>query len=343
MLYKLISSGKSYDSIEPMPFGSVADDGMVEKDLENLIAENLLDVLFESNQLIPIFQERQLQPEADVYAINKSGDLVIFEMKRARADQDAVYQALRYCETASRFTYEKLNAMFKRYHNGKRDDTSLQTEHKNCFGLSDAVPESSFNKEQRLLIIGNASSEQLVSNVDFWKSKGLSIDLIPYRIYKISGNSYFEFFSPPYDLHANPKYRKGVIFDTCRTHIDDSIWYMCENARVAAFGSQKHIVCTLNTNDLVFLYHKGEGIVAGGRIRGPVKFDDGRDAHYREVEWQTMIPNQAAKTRVAFSVAEIKHVLGHDLFWAKTMKVPYLSAEESDRLMASVRTKIGTP
>jgi len=31
---------------------------------------------------MPIFQERQLQPEADIYALNREGDLVIFELKR---------------------------------------------------------------------------------------------------------------------------------------------------------------------------------------------------------------------------------------------------------------------
>lgn len=53
--------------------------------MEDLLAQNLWDVLFEDSQLMPIFQERLWQPEADIYALNEQGDLVIFELKRANA------------------------------------------------------------------------------------------------------------------------------------------------------------------------------------------------------------------------------------------------------------------
>ncbi len=45
-------------------------------------------------------QERQLQSEADVYAINREGDLVIFELKRGLAGEDAVLQAIGYTQRA---------------------------------------------------------------------------------------------------------------------------------------------------------------------------------------------------------------------------------------------------
>jgi RecB family endonuclease NucS len=103
MLYRIGKTGDKFDSIDPLPFSGLP----LEKDLENLIAQNLWDVLFESSELMPIFQERSWQPEADIYALNKEGDVIIFELKRDQAGSDAVHQALRYCEKAARFTYNE--------------------------------------------------------------------------------------------------------------------------------------------------------------------------------------------------------------------------------------------
>ena len=57
---------------------------------------------------MPIFQERCWQPEADIYALNKEGDVIIFEFKRDQVGSDAVRQALPYCEKAARFSYNEL-------------------------------------------------------------------------------------------------------------------------------------------------------------------------------------------------------------------------------------------
>jgi hypothetical protein len=62
MLYKLGKSAQKFDSIDPLPFWGLP----LEKGLEDLVAQNLWDVLFESSQLMPIFQERAWQPEADI-------------------------------------------------------------------------------------------------------------------------------------------------------------------------------------------------------------------------------------------------------------------------------------
>ena len=64
------------------------------EDLENPLATHLLDGLFEAAPLLPLFQERQLQSEADIYSINREGD-VIFELKRGVAGEDAVLRPVR--------------------------------------------------------------------------------------------------------------------------------------------------------------------------------------------------------------------------------------------------------
>ena len=91
MLYKLNAASGIPDKLTPLAFGNLN----LEKHLENLMAAQMAGVLFEDNEMMPIFQERSQQPEADIYALNEKGDLIIFELKRGPAGGDAVYQALR--------------------------------------------------------------------------------------------------------------------------------------------------------------------------------------------------------------------------------------------------------
>ena len=341
MLYKLQKSPHGhYESLKPIPFEGLPK----EKELEDLLAANLWDVLFEAEsrfQNFPIFQERSWQPESDIYALNRQGDVVIYELKRDSAGASAVHQALRYCEKASRYSYDDLQNMLRKY---KKDaDLDLRQEHQAAFELERPLDIAQFNRHQHLVIIGTGGDAELVRNIDYWKSRGLSIEFIPYRVYRIKEGGkeefYFEFFSIPYDTHSNPAHTKGVIFDTNYTWDEDGIWYMCENERVAAFGGIKTIVGSLNPNDTVFLYHKGVGIVAAGVVRGKVEDDDEWDACYRKLKWLTPVPKRDAPMK-GLSAAEIRAVMGYGFFWAKTMKPPYLTADESKRLVEAVVKKI---
>ncbi len=311
----------------------------LEKELEDLLAANLWEML-EGNELMPIFQERLWQPEADIYALNKQGDLVVFELKRDQAGGGAVHQALRYCEKASRLTYDNLQNKYRTYKGS--EDIDLQAEHQSMFELEHKLDQSSFNGKQHLIVIGSAGDKDLVKNVDYWKSQGISLSFIPYRIYEIAGESYFEFFSLPYDTHANPAFSKGVIFDTNLSYDDDSIWYMCENARVAAYGDQMGVIYSLGRNDIVFLYHKYHGIVAAGKIATSKVFEDpDAEALYYNLNWLTTVPKRGEPIK-AMPAWQIKQVLGYGFFWARTVKVPYLSIEDSEKLLAALVEVLGT-
>lgn len=342
MLYKLKQTNGVFDALEPMPFKNVP----LEKHLENLLAKNLLVVLFEDNKLMPIFQERPQQEEADIYALDADGNLVIFELKRAVAGGDAVHQALRYCEKAARWKFEDLQRKLETYSQGNLTD--LLEEHRSNFDLEHPLEKSAFNRRQHLIVVGSAANEGLIHNVDYWKSKGLWIDFLPYRVYAIKNEDkeehYFEFFSIPYDIHSNPAQAKGVLFDTCRTHIADSIWYMCENDRVAAFGDQAYVVNYLEKNDIVFLYHKWLGIVAAGKVTSGVKTDSFKKENgevetvsYRELNWLTSKPARTTGNPKSMPAAEIKTTLGHNFFWARTIKSPYLSFEECKKLLTALQ------
>jgi hypothetical protein len=336
MLYKLGKTNQKFDAIDPMPFSGLP----LEKELEDLLAQNLWDVLFEGSELMPISQERPWQPEADIYSLNEQGDLVIFELKRAHADGGAVHQALRYCEKASRYGYEKLERMLCAYRHGRA--VNLQEEHKLGFDLEHPLDRSAFNKKQHLVIVGSAGDAELVRNIDYWKTKGISISFIPYRVYQIAGEHYFEFFSLPYDQHSNPAQVKGVIFDTNLSYDENGIWYMCEGSRVAAFGDIKGIVHSFNKGDVVFLYHKRHGIVAAGEVRSDVRQDASNDAMYRDLKWLTPVPKRGEALKF-MPVWQIKQVTGCNFWWAKTMKAPFLNKDESTHLVGELKKVLSQP
>ncbi|CAE6704788.1 hypothetical protein [Nitrospira defluvii] len=338
MLYRLTPSSEGLGKLKPLPFLAASDLQRSEKDLENLLATHLLDVLFEGAPLLPIFQERQLQSEADLYAINREGDLVIFELKRGVAGEEAVLQAIGYTQRAGRWVYAELDRRYKIYlEKSGLACVDLCLAHKEAFQLSTPLDPVDFNRRQSLYVVGNAANESLIDAIDYWKSKGLLVEFLPYRIYDVNGTRYFEFFSFPYDRHRNPSEIKGVLFDTNRSYGENCIWEMVENSKVAAYGDIQYVVEYLNPGDIVFFYHKLVGLIAAGEVYGPVR-KNGDEEQYRAVRFLTPIPNRQAGLIRFMPASEIVRATGKNFFWARTIKVPYLNGGESQRLLATLES-----
>jgi len=325
MLYKLEQEKDEISSIEPVEFKDLSSFGKLEKDLENLIANNILELLFEDSKLMPVFQERLYQAEADIYALNEQGELVIFELKRSSADYGAVQQVLRYAEDAGQWSYKKLDNKFKQY--AGSTSKSLVEAHQEAFELEHRLEPKEINQKQHLIIIGSAADETLISSVDYWKKNGLSIEFLPYRIYELGGEKYFEFFAPPYDKHKNPRDVKGVLFDTNRTYDENGIWHMLENRRLEAYDDAKRFVSHVNEGDIVFFSHKWCGVVAAGKVKSKVYKPD-HDTWYREVEFLTPIPSRDGDLSF-MPFSKVSEFLGKGFFWARTIKVPYLTKPEA--------------
>ncbi|EGR0171706.1 hypothetical protein ACU6D0_004587 [Vibrio alginolyticus] len=333
MLYKLEQDNNEISGIEPVEFKDLSSFGKLEKDLENLIANNILELLFEDSKLMPVFQERLYQAEADIYALNEHGDLVIFELKRSSAGSSAVQQALRYAEDAGQWSYKKLEKKHQQY--VQNEEKSLVDAHRDAFELEHKLDPKEINQKQHLLVIGSAADESLISSVDYWKKNGLSIEFLPYRIYELAGRKYFEFFAPPYDKHKNPRDVKGVLFDTNRTYDENGIWQMLDNQRLEAYGDAKRFVSHVNEGDIVFFSHKWCGVVAAGRVRSKV-FKPDSDTWYREVELLT--PSPTRDTELSYMpFAKVSEFLGKSFFWARTIKVPYLTKTESMQLVEELK------
>ncbi len=339
MLYKLNQENNVFKTLEPLPYKDFSDFEKHEKELENLLAANLLEQLYEDNRLMTIFQERDLQSEADIYALDQSGALHIFELKRSTADKGAVTQILGYAQNAGHWRYNELQSMWGKYPEELKQHihSELKDAHKESFGLHETLQEDQFNGKQHLVIVGSSADTSLRKSVDYWKNNGISIDFLPYRIFEIEKQLYFEFFALPYDFHTNPMDTKGVLFDTCKSHYEEGIWRMMENKRVEAWGNAKKFVTYVNPGDTIFFYHRGEGLAAAAKVNNG-KIKDSEDGLYRDVEFITSTPKRGSRKNRFLPIGEIRKITGKNFFWAKTIKVPYLSSKEAEKLAKELNT-----
>jgi len=113
---------------------------------------------------MPIFQERQYQAEADIYALNEKGELIIFELKRGVAGEETVHQALRYAQDAGQWSYAKLQEKYRKYASSEAD---LIQAHQEAFNLKHALDVREINHKQHLLVIGSAADHSLMNAVDY--------------------------------------------------------------------------------------------------------------------------------------------------------------------------------
>ena len=303
-----------------------------EKDLENLLAENLNDLYMEDAQLMPIFQERQRQEEPDLLAVDKNGNLVVFELKRGEVKGDTTIQVMRYTQNYGQKSYFELNKIYKKYN---LTGLELKNAHKEAFGLDKALDESEFNKKQKMVIVGNSLDISLINAVEYWKNKKLDIDFLPYRFYKINKEIYFEFFAKPYDYHLNVLDKKGIIFDTCRSYYENAVWDMFKDKKISAYNSASKFIKSFNKGDYVFYYHKGWGIIGAGIIKSSqpkeISSNKGRE-FYHTVELLT--PVIANENEIKYILpSEICELLGKNFYWASTTKKPYLTEKESKKLV----------
>jgi len=335
VLFSLDLEGKSLAPLEPLALSAL---GKREKDLEELLAKHLFGVLFEVSPFLVFHQERRGQAVADIYAIDATGGLVLFELKREAADSGAFGQLLRYTQEASRWSFDDLDAMFREYPERSSPTASLAEAHRDAFGLSEPLKPEEFNRRQRMVAVGSAADVRLVEAVEYWRQRGVDVDFIPYRIFEVGREKrlYFEFFAKPFDQRVLG--RKGVLFDTNASFDEDSVWDMFSKRKIAAWGSSKEQVRRLTKGDTVFYVQKNVGVVAAAEVTGSRVLEVAEDDElYLPVRFLTTLPNRDSGFRRAVPASEVRRVTGKSFYWARTVKVPYLWGDEAKRLLAHVQ------
>lgn len=332
MLFKCDIKNKE---LEPMEFYDYAEFEGKEKDLENLLADNLAEIFVEDCMYMTIFQERRRQPEPDLCALDRDGNLILFELKLRNASEDTTLQILRYAQDYGCRSFSKIEEMFQKYCGATE---SLRSAHAEAFDLGTPLDESSFNNHQKLIIVGNSADEPLIKAVDYWRAQGVDIDFLPYRFYKLGGEEIaFEFFAKPYDYHINPREKKGIMFDTNESCEPGTIWKMFESSKVSAYGDAKRYAKSFNSGDYVLYYHAGVGVVGAGVVKGGVK-TAGDNELYRNVDLITpAIKNESQMCSI--SPSELKRLLKKNFYFASTIKSPFLTVKESRVIIDALVSK----
>lgn len=248
---------------------SLQDAGWTEKDLENLLAGNI-ETLVRTDQLFVILQERQMQEEADIIALDKAGTLYLFELKRWRGREDNLLQVLRYGQRFGRYEYERLNNFFASYQHrhGTTAPVPLQEAHQQYFSLDQPPSKQDFNKQQRFVVVTNGLDRATYDAIEYWKSYGLPIDALVYRLYREepSGRVLIDF--DPYGPEPSSPESLGeglFVVNTNWTYDSEAYRDMLQNNKAAAYGSRKWGVTAIRRGCVVCLYHVNVGVVAIGK------------------------------------------------------------------------------
>ena len=250
--------------------------GISEKHIEEFLASHLVELIPEE-QLMLLAHERQFQEEADILALARKGNLFIFELKRWQSSAENLLQVMRYGQKFGRYTYSQLEAMVQKQ---QKLQGALSARHQEYFGLETPLKEQEFNQDQRFVVVTNGVDRDTLEAIQYWSKKGVHIDSLTYKLYRVGGKPFIQFdtYNPELDLlmEANP----GIfIVNTNRTYMDDAWRDMLgdgKRGKAAAYYDRKNAVRRIGKGSTVFLYHTGVGVIAKGKATGGVQITDYR-------------------------------------------------------------------
>lgn len=263
MLFQLNKDNK--ELIRQAKLVSLADVGFLEKDLENLISKNISRFVPE-NQLMILAQEKPFDEAADIFALDQFGNLYIFELKRWQSNAENILQVLRYGQLFGQYSYDQLNEMLRSYR--KDPDVDLAQKHFEYFQdvLKAKLSETDFNRDQHFVVVTNGIDEKTLNAISFWKSKGIKIDSLPYKVYYIGSEPFIEIncFNPENEVFYE-RQEGYFIVNTNVSWMADAYKDMLLNSKAAAYYDRKYSIMNIRKNDIVYLYHTGIGVIAAGK------------------------------------------------------------------------------
>ncbi len=281
MLYKL-DKDQPEKSVR-IKINSPSDFDIHEKDIEVFLMSRLSEIVSEDHLML-IGQERRWQEEADLLALDQTGRLHIFELKRWKSNTENILQVMRYGQIFGRYAYEELQRLAGRQ---MKLDGSLRRSHQKHFELDDPLDESEFNHDQEFVLVTNGLDADTISAVEYWAKKGIKITCSPYRIYDINGEPYIQFdtYNPDGDviLETDTQY---FIVNTNHTYMESAWASMLgnlEEGRASAYYDRKYAICNIPKKSTVYLYHTGTGVIAKGIATDfyrTADYDDDADEEY---------------------------------------------------------------
>lgn len=122
----------------------------------------------------------------DLLGVDRKGDMVVIELKRDRTPRDTLAQALEYASFAERLDTEQLEAILRSYLND--ESLNLAEYHREYFklGSDEAV---AFNKDQRVVIVGQRVTPEIRQTASFLRSKGFRVTCVEFTFFQANGGT----------------------------------------------------------------------------------------------------------------------------------------------------------
>jgi len=323
---------KNFSKVSPIPFKPLP---TIEKQLENLIKDLIGNYIFPD--LLVFCNERSSQREADLFAINDNGDLVVIELKiDGHYDRGKVLQAMEYAQLYAKWQYGDMN---KRYKNCYHTEKELNDAFEEHFGYT--LDSSRYNREQRIIVISSSSELNIAAAVKYWQRKNIDIKEYFYRLYSIDqDNLLFELSS---ERSWNTEYPSCWV-NTCARYYTNAYFDMIKNRKASAYGNRAHVIGDWMSQGYVFLYHNNYGIIAGGIGTRKIKEADHVADDIQEKEKMIFLNDfihgvdETGKIIKYLSPAQIREIVGRDLYYANT--IVGLSKEEGQNIYEIFKNEI---
>lgn len=153
-----------------------------EETLESWLDANP-DAIVEDGPLLIIGRQvtTNLGSIIDLLALDKEGNTAVIEIKRDRTPRETLAQALEYASFVESLEYEQLEQILRDYVSNENE--SLLEYHRAYFKLDEGEG-ISFNKNQRVVLVGSGITPQIRQTSVFLRKKGLPVTCVEFNYFK---------------------------------------------------------------------------------------------------------------------------------------------------------------
>ena len=153
----------------------------IEAILEDWLERNPQSIL-EDGRLLVIGRQvtTNLGSVIDLLGIDRQGDLVVIELKRGKTPRETLAQVLEYASFVEQLDYDQIQGIYQTYLD---DDMNLVETHRAFYALS-GEEALTFNKDQRIVIVGQSITPEIRQTAKFLRHKGLRATCVEFSFFK---------------------------------------------------------------------------------------------------------------------------------------------------------------
>jgi hypothetical protein len=153
-----------------------------EKDLESWLESNP-DYILEDEKVLIIGRQvtTNLGSVIDLLGIDREGNVVVIELKRDQTPKETLAQILEYASFVEDLSYAQLEEISKEYLG--EENLVLTDYHRSYFNLQEGEAVA-FNKNQKLVIIGQSITKEIRQTASFLRKKGIEVFCIEFKYFK---------------------------------------------------------------------------------------------------------------------------------------------------------------